>query len=263
VSKPNDNGDPLEVIGGLARVTAGAWIRTATWGLGASARVARVAIDPRTAGGLGRDVVDGLREYARAFLGITDVANQRQPAQLPADVDADRPLPELVALRLKGNELLRRSADVEIDDRAHPAYARILEEIAPDEARILRLLALEGAQPAVDVRSSQLIGLGSQLIAEGLNMIGQQAGCRYPDRVAPYLNNLNRLGLIWFSKEAIEDPISYQVLEAQPSVLDAVKSASRAKTVQRSVRLTPFGSDFVDVCLPVNAVTVDSPANGG
>jgi hypothetical protein len=259
VSSPYDNGNRLEAIGGIARVTAGAWIRTATWGLGASARVARAAVDPRTAGGLRRDVVDGLREYARAFLGITDLANQRQPAQLPADVDAERPLPELVALRLKGNELLRQSADVEIDDRAHPAYARILEEIAPDEARILRLLALEGAQPAVDVRTSQLIGLGSQLVAEGLSMIGQQAGCRHPDRVAPYLNNLNRLGLIWFSKEPIEDPSSYQVLEAQPPVLDAVKGARRAKTVQRSIRLTPFGSDFVEVCLPVNAVVDSSP----
>jgi hypothetical protein len=258
VSEPNNSGDPLELIGGLARVTAGAWVRTASWSLGASVRVARAAVDPRTAGGLGRDAVDGLREYARAFLGITNGPNQQQ-AQLPADVDAERPLPELVALRLKGHELLRESADVNIDDTAHPAYARILEEIAPDEARILRLLALEGAQPAVDVRTSQLIGIGSQLVAEGLSMIAQQAGCRHPDRVAPYLNNLNRLGLIWFSKEPIADPSSYQVLEAQPPVLDAVKSARRAKTVQRSIRLTPFGSDFVEVCLPVNAVVDSSP----
>jgi hypothetical protein len=259
MSEQPDSGDPLELIGGLARVTAGIWLRTATWGLGASVRVARAAVDPRTAGGLGRDLVDGAREYARAFLRIPDPQSQRQPGLLAADVEADRPMPEIVALRLKGNELLRQSAEVDIEDRAHPAYARILEEIAPDEARILRLLALEGSQPAVDVRTSQLIGLGSQLVAEGLNMIGGQAGCRYPDRVAPYLNNLNRLGLIWFSKEAVEDPISYQVLEAQPLVLDALKDVSRAKTVQRSVRLTPFGSDFVEVCLPVNAVIDSTP----
>jgi hypothetical protein len=258
MSTRDDSGDPLELIGGLARVTAGAWLRTASWGLGASVRVARAAADPRTAGGLGRDVVDGLREYARAFLRITDAPSQRPPGLLPADVDAERPLPDLVALRLKGNELLRQSADVEIEDRAHPAYGRILEEIAPDEARILRLLALDGAQPAVDVRTMQLIGLGSQLVAEGLSMVAQQAGCRYPDRVAPYLNNLNRLGLIWFSKEPIEDPSSYQVLEAQPPVLDAVKSARRAKTVQRSIRLTPFGADFVEVCIPVELADVES-----
>jgi hypothetical protein len=140
---------------------------------------------------------------------------------------------------------------VNLQDGTHPAYARILLELAPDEARILRLLAIEGAQPAVDVRSMQLIGLGSQLVAEGLNMLGAQAGTRHAERVPAYLNNLNRLGLIWFSKEPIEEPASYQVLEAQPEVLEAVKSARRARTVERSIRLTPFGKDFCDVCLPL------------
>ena len=57
-------------------------------------------------------------------------------------------------------------------DDAHPAYARILAELAPDEARILRLLATEGSQPAVDVRAASLIGVGSQLVGAGLTMIG-------------------------------------------------------------------------------------------
>jgi hypothetical protein len=88
-------------------------------------------------------------------------------------------------------------------------------------------------------------------VAEGLNMIGQEAGARYPDRVPSYLNNLYRLGLVWFSKEPLEDPVRYQVLEAQPAVLKAVKSAHRAKSVQRSIRLTPFGRDFCSACLPL------------
>ena len=71
-------------------------------------------------------------------------------------------------------------------------------------------------------------------------MIGTQAGCRHPERVHAYLDNLNRLGLIWFSKRPIDDPAAYQVLEAQPGVLEAVRSASRAKTTQRSIGLTPF-----------------------
>ena len=58
------------------------------------------------------------------------------------------------ALRAYGEELLRRSADVELSDDSHPAYARILEQLAPDEARVLRLLATVGDQPAVDVRSA-------------------------------------------------------------------------------------------------------------
>ena len=140
----------------------------------------------------------------------------------------------------------------------HPAFARILEELAPDEARILRLMATNGPQASVDVRTFQLLGIGSEMVAEGLSMIGQQAGVSYLDRVPSYLNNLNRLGLIWFSKEPINDPIAYQVLEAQPEVLGAIKRAGRAKTVQRSIGLTPFGRDFCAAALPVDTAEIDA-----
>ncbi len=86
-------------------------------------------------------------------------------------------------------------------------------------------MLLSGPQPAVDVRTGGPIGLvSSQLIAPGLNMIGARAGCRYVDRVPQYLNNLFRLGLVWFSRETLRDPLPYQVVEAQPEVLEAMKS---------------------------------------
>jgi hypothetical protein len=79
-------------------------------------------------------------------------------------------------------------------------------------------------------------------------MIGAEAGCRYVERIPAYLNNLHRLGLIWFSREAIPDQQRYQVLEAQPDVLDAMDRAGRGITVRRSIHLTPFGEDFCRVC---------------
>ena len=73
--------------------------------------------------------------------------------------------------------LLTRSRDVWNTERGHPAYARILEEMAPDEARILLLLLRGGPQPAVDVRTGGPIGMvSSRLVAPGLNMIGPRAG---------------------------------------------------------------------------------------
>ena len=50
-------------------------------------------------------------------------------------------------------------------------------------------------------------------------MIGAQAGVRHVERVPAYLNNLFRLGLIWFSREPVADRLRYQVLEAQPDVV--------------------------------------------
>jgi hypothetical protein len=247
----------LQAAGGLARVAAGMWLRTAAWGVGASLRMARAATDPEQATRLIHEVQDSLRGYAREVLGVSEIEDrirQLMPARA-ADSQVERAngaAADVEALRAAGAELLRQSADVSVEQSSHPAYVRILEELAPDEARILRLLALEGPQPAVDVRSTQLMGLGSQLVAEGLNMIGQQAGARQPERIAAYLNNLYRLGLIWFSKEPVDDPVAYQVLEAQPGVLAALKGAPRSKTVQRSIGLTPFGKDFCETCLPMD-----------
>ena len=98
--------------------------------------------------------------------------------------------------------------------------------------------------------------MASQLVAPGRNMIGAQAGCRHLDRVPAYLNNLYRLGLVWFSRESLDDPRRYQVLEAQPDVVEAMRKAGRTgRTVRRSILLTPFGRDFCDTCLPVDAVS--------
>ena len=249
---------PLEALGGVTRLAAGAWVKTASWGLGASIRVARAASDPRQALGLVQELGDGVRGYAREVLGVADL--DRRVAQLmpsPEDV-VNGAAPDEDVLRAAGAELLRRSADVDGREPAHPAFARILEELAPDEARILRLMAAGGPQASVDVRSTHLMGIGSYVVAEGLTMIGSRAGCRYVEQVPSYLNNLNRLGLIWFSKEPIDDPIAYQVLEAQPDVLSALKSAPRTKTVQRSIRLTPFGRDFCQAALPVDTAEIEA-----
>ena len=167
------------------------------------------------------------------------------------------------SLRERGSRLLERSRDVWGHEQAHPAYARILDELAPDEGRILVLLLTGGPQPSVDVRTGGPIGMvNSQLIAPGLSMVGARAGVRYGDHVPAYLNNLFRLGLVWFSREALRDPMPYQVVEAQPDVLAAVHSVTFAKVVRRSIHLTPFGEDFCRTCLvDQDAAVEDYPAH--
>ena len=82
-------------------------------------------------------------------------------------------------------------------------------------------------------------------------MIGAEAGCRFVDQVPAYLSNLNRLGLIWFSREPVTDNERYQVLEVQPDVLEALDEAGRfSHVVRRSIGMTPLGSDFCRVALP-------------
>jgi hypothetical protein len=234
-------------VPGLVRVTAGVGWRTAGWAASTSVRIGtrlmRAAVSGESSAELFRSTRDELRDYLKRLLDIGD-GGSRNGAVQPAVADT---------LRDRGAELLRRSADVHSHEETHPAYERILDELAPDEVRILRLLALEGPQPAVDVRSgTRALTMVSELVAPGLSMIGAEAGARFPDRIPAYLNNLNRLGLVWFSREPVKDPLRYQVLEAQPDVLEAVRGSGRAHTVRRSIHLTPFGEDFCRRCLPIH-----------
>ncbi|MFA6297775.1 MAG: Abi-alpha family protein [Nocardioides sp.] len=254
-----DDQDPG--LPGLARVAAYAALHTTEWGVRTSARawlrVGRAVAHPEEAAALAHDAgkaLDVVGELARSVTTGVPVAHALMAAaeRVNGSVNGrvEPPKPQAVTLREMGQDLLSRSRDVWNTDEGHPAYERILSELAPDEARILMLLLTDGPQPSVDVRTGGPIGMvNSQLIAPGLTMIGARAGCRYTDHVPAYLNNLFRLGLVWFSRESLRDPMEYQVVEAQPDVLAALHSVKFAKVVRRSIHLTPFGEDFCRTCL--------------
>lgn len=240
--------DP-EMAPGLARLAFAAWWRTGVWTAETSLRVARrlgeAAVSPESAMSLADDAQRELAAVGRKLLGIHEEDPEKAEAQ------RDRSNYDDEALRSRWEDLVELSLDVEAEEvDGHPAFADILTQLHPDEARILRLLAKDGPQPAVDVRNWRPLGIGSHVVAPGLNMIGQHAGCLMVERVPVYLSNLFRLGLIWFSRDTIPEIGPYQVLEAQPQVTEALKEAGRGTTVRRSIRLTPFGEQFCAATLP-------------
>jgi Abortive infection alpha len=256
----------LRAMPGLARIAATASWRSARWTMRTSAhagsRVIRAAVTGQEPAELFRSTGAELRQRTRRVLGITDPHPDEQAAMTPEAAEAEREAARQ-SLRDKGEELLRRSADVNFEEDSHPAYSRILDDLSPDEARILRLLVEQGPQPSVDVRSGLVpLRSTSELVAAGLNMIGPEAGCRHLDDVPAYLNNLFRLGLIWFSAEPLRDPLTYQVLEAQPEVAEAMEGAGHTRTVRRSINLTPFGRDFCELCLPGEVGEPDAAEDG-
>ena len=162
-------------------------------------------------------------------------------------------------LRERGRRLLSRSAEVDRDESLHPAFPSILEALAADEARVLRLLATDGAQAYMDVRDRGYVPFGSRLVAEHMTMVGADAGCRQPERTPAYLQNLRRLGLVTFLEDPVDDLKRYQVLEAQPHIEAAREAARRPKTVYGRLRLTDLGVEFCTACLPVE---VDAEREG-
>lgn len=244
-------GDLLSAGPGLVRLATGIGWRVSAWAWSsywtATGRLLRAAIEGESVGHLTAEALEAARSQARELLGLDIDPSRPAGARRPADERVD----SSERLRHRGQQLLAASADVHHDEPTHPAYGRILDELAPDEARILRLLCEEGPQPSVDVRTAgtPVVQSGSAMVAPGLTMIGAHAGLRHTDRVPAYLNNLYRLGLVWFSREPVDDLLRYQVLEAQPDVATALREAGRGRTVRRSIDLTPFGHDFCRVCL--------------
>jgi hypothetical protein len=244
------NGEASELLAlasGVARVAALAWWHVAGWTASAAVAgttyVAKRAAEGQSTTAILQDAAGDLRSLARRALGVDGDARV---------VDAMRPVSS-EDVRRTGAELVRRSSEVHVVEEIHPAFARILTEITPDEARILRLLAREGPQPSVDVRTRRTLGARGQLAASGLTMLAEQAGCSDPGRGRLYLANLARLGLIEFPADRLADPGRYQVVEAQPAITAALRAAGRgAKTVHRSVALNEFGEQFCRSCLPVD-----------
>lgn len=239
----------MEDLDSVARLAASAWWHTTQWAVRSYAKAGigllRVAARPDTAPEFASSLREAFRDAAQNLSGEAG----EDEAERAKREDTE----EWAELRDQAAQVLRQSRDVNYEETAHPAYERMLQELAPDEARILRMMMIEGPQPSIDVRTGgPLALLNSELIAQGFTMIGPRAGCKYPERVPQYLNNLNRMGLIWFSRETLHDPARYQVLEAQPEMLKAVKSVRMAKIVRRSIHLTPFGEDFCRICLAID-----------
>src|SRR3954469_11211606 len=270
-AEPGEELSLFAALPGLARIAAAASIRLTAFTVEAyirtGSRFLRGAASGAPPGEVIQQTADELIAYIRDVLGVGEngggphaPATADEDGVVDAEVVEEESRATQAELRERGAELLRRSAELDLDEEeAHPAYARILGELAPDEARILRLLVIEGPQPSVDVRTSGPIGvLRDELVAPGLNMIGMESGVRHPARVKRYLDNLYRLGLIWFSREELADQARCQVLEAQPEVTEAMAEVRRSRTVRRSIHLTPFGEDFCGTCLPLDSVEIDA-----
>jgi len=192
--------------------------------------------------------VDALRGVIWRALGLA-----RVPVGPPVPIRVQHDGPSLTDLREQGDELLRQLGDPQRKPRnEHPAFSRILRELLPDEARILRFMALAGPQPAIDVRTKTPMGVGSELVATGINLVAEMSGCTYPERNKQYLANLDRLGMIYFSDEQVEDPRRYSFVEAQPVASAAIVRAKRAHTVYRSIHITDFGLQFCEVCFTLD-----------
>lgn len=210
--------------------------------LGGLKRAAETALNPATVIGVAvtpvRRVIAGPEEPAKKKSDRHD--GDKKGAQHDSDAD----------LRRHGDELIAKSQKpTGKQNQRHPAFDQILNELAPDEVRMLRFLAVAGIQPSIDIRTKTMFQVGSERLVSGVNMIADMAGCRWPESDQRYLANLNRLGLVRFSSEPVADYRRYALLEVQPRALEVTETVAKTISVYRSIYLSEFGAQFCKVCI--------------
>ena len=182
------DGSVLDTLPGIVRIAASSGLRAATWGATESVKTGVGIARRMPFGGLAvravEEAAEQARRSARQLLGVDEV-ERRLSRLVPERVSETSrawgsarghgassniavPLGPAEVLQQRGSNLLHQAADVEFDQEVHPAYARILDELAPDEARILRLMVTSGPQASVDVRTGRPLRIGDTLIASGL-----------------------------------------------------------------------------------------------
>ena len=128
----------VDAATGIARGAARTWVQTIVWGTPSvrAARGLRVAATDRDAAfELGHGAATGVRGRARDFLGVADLDERIGKLGLSGTEETDHrghngAGPDN-ALRTRGAQLLRESADVAAQDGAHPAHARVLDGSPP------------------------------------------------------------------------------------------------------------------------------------
>lgn len=149
--------------------------------------------------------------------------------------------------------LLATAMDVDTATLAHPAFAEILRQITPDEARLFASLATRQKHASVSVRMRPK-GKGA-IIGSVRNFV--DAPMIPPERaqlVPGYIDNMIRLGLLEApSLMVFQDTSPYATLAAHPQVA-IWQQEIEAQGLDASlnfgvIRVTHFGKQFEAACI--------------
>lgn len=127
-------------------------------------------------------------------------------------------------------------------------FHKILDQIVPDEARILGALSDGSASPLLHVYGRTRAGLVGEVVLENFSLIGKTANLGLPQLTPTYVSHLLSMGLLETGPEdpALKD--EYEILAADITVLKAIKQAARgpipARIDKYTLRLSGLGIEL-------------------
>ncbi|OBI41489.1 hypothetical protein A5707_07135 [Mycobacterium kyorinense] len=151
-------------------------------------------------------------------------------------------------LDAKMHGLLDRAIEQNTASSRHELFHKILDQIVPDEARIISALSDGSSSPLLNVHARTRAGLASDVVLENMSLIGKSANLALPQLTPMYVSHLLSLGLVESGPEdsALKD--EYEILAADTAVLEAVKRATRgpipARVEKYVLRLSGLGLEL-------------------
>jgi abortive infection alpha-like protein len=155
---------------------------------------------------------------------------------------------KIESLDTKMHDLLDRAVEQDTATSRQELFHKILDQIVPDEARIISALSDGGASPLLNVYARTRTGLAGEVVLENMSLIGRTANLALPHLTPMYVSHLLSLGLVESNPEDPAMKEEYEVLAADPAVLRAIKNASRgpipARIEKYTLRLSGLGLDL-------------------
>jgi len=148
-------------------------------------------------------------------------------------------------LDTKMHALLSRALGQSTTSGQDELFHRILDQIVPDEARMISALSDGSASPLVSVHALNRAGLLGEALIENASLVGRTANVALPHLTPTYVGHLIALGLFETGPEDDTLKDEYQILLADSAVLKATRQGSvgplPARVERRTVRLSALG----------------------
>ena len=144
--------------------------------------------------------------------------------------------------------LLGRAVEQSSMSSRQELFHKILDQIVPDEARIVSALSDGSASPLLNVYARTRAGLVGEVVLENMSLIGKTANLALPHLTPMYVSHLLSLGLVESGPEDSSMKDEYEILAADTAVLQAIKDASRgpipAPVERYTLRLSGLGLEL-------------------
>lgn len=166
--------------------------------------------------------------------------------RIEADDDIDGVQRSKAAKKLSA--LLTEAVEQSAAQAREHLIIRLLDDIEPDEARILAALSDGTTYPLIHVVTKSSLGATGARLLENVSTVGRSAGIALPDYVPIYLARLRRLGLVTVGPEAGEHGDGYELLATESLVHEAREShGAPTRLLRRTLSLSKLGRDLWDI----------------